>query len=370
VAESRATTIRVGLLILAGLVLLAFAISTIGGGTRFLRGSETLSAHFTHVNGLQVGAPIRLAGVNIGSVDEISFSNVNGPMYIIVTFWIEKSAASHVHTDSKALIRSLGILGDQFIELKSGSPTAPAAAPGSVLPSRDPIDYQALLQKKGADDVVGNMMAVSSQLRVLLDNLVQGNGLAAQLIRGGGNQQLDLATIRQTVDSFHKLALDVDATVKRVNSGQGVAGAMLSDRINGRKLLQNVSEAAATFNQTSKQLQLLVRRLNTGNGMIPQLIENRAFADSVMANVSASTFDLRQILHKINTGQGTVGKLINDPSMYYQVSAMMTTSGGWGVSMVNGLYGLTHPFAPPIQPQPGVVLNPQNQTCSPAASAP
>lgn len=368
-AESRATTIRVGLLILAGLVLLAFAIMTIGGGTRLFRGSETLSAHFTHINGLQVGAPIRLAGVNIGSVSEISFSDPHGPTFIIVKFWIDRSAASHVHIDSKALIRSLGILGDQFIEIKAGSPDSPTAAPGSVLPSRDPIDYQALLQRKGADDVVGNMMAVSSQLRALLDNLLQGNGLAAQIIKGGGNEQLDLATIRQTVDSFHKLALDIDTTVKRVNSGQGVAGAMLSDRINGRKLLQNVSEAAATFNQTSKQLQLLVKRLNTGNGMIPQLIENRAFADQVMANVSASTFDLREILHKINTGQGTVGKLINDPSVYYQVNEMLATSGGWGLSMMNGLYGLTHPFAPPIQPQSSMVLNPQNQTCSPASSA-
>jgi phospholipid/cholesterol/gamma-HCH transport system substrate-binding protein len=358
------------LLILAGIGLLAFAIMTIGGGTRLFRGSETLSAHFAHVNGLQVGAPVRLSGVNIGSVSDISFSDPNGPPYIIVTFWIDEAAESHIRTNSRALIRSLGILGDQFIEIKAGPPGAPVVAPGSVLPSRDPINYQALLQEKGADDIVGNMTAISSQLRVVLDELVQGNGLAAQLLRGGDNQELSLANVRQTVDSFRKVAEDIDATVKRVNSGKGVAGAMLSDRINGRKLLENVSEAAATLNQTSKQLQILVRRLNTGNGMIPQLIENRAFADRVMANVSSSTFDLSQILHKINTGQGTMGKLINDPSIYYQVNQMLTTSGGWGVSMMNGLYGLTHPFAPPNQPHSAEMLNPANQTCSPASSAP
>ena len=60
--------LRVGIVMVLGIAILAGAIFSIGGGLRWLSGSEELTARFQRVNGLQVGSPVYLSGVNIGSV--------------------------------------------------------------------------------------------------------------------------------------------------------------------------------------------------------------------------------------------------------------------------------------------------------------
>ena len=65
--------LRVGIVMVIGIAILAMAIFSIGGGLRWLSGSEELTARFQRVNGLQIGAPVHLSGVNIGSVASIQF---------------------------------------------------------------------------------------------------------------------------------------------------------------------------------------------------------------------------------------------------------------------------------------------------------
>jgi len=360
VAQSTSRTVRVGLLIFAGLVILAFGIMSIGRGSRWFTGSETLAARFHRVNGLQAGAPVRLAGVSIGSVARIKFLSDNPNQNLIeVTLWIRESAAAHVRVDSKAKIQSMGLLGDQYVEIGPGHPGSPPAPAGSMLPARDPIDYQTLLQAKGTGDLVANVMSVADSLHALLDQLNQGHGLLGQLIRGQGHGEprLNAAVVRQTLDDIGKLTTDLDHTVVSINQGRGVAGALVSDRVNGRRMLDNVTATLDTMHHTSEQLGEAASRFNQGRGLLPQLIENQGYGNEVMANLRSSSRDLSQILHKINTGQGTVGKLVNDPAVYYEVSGMLSSSGGWGFSLMRGFYNFFHPLAGPNPPEQSEMIN-------------
>jgi len=362
VAQSTARSIRVGLLILAGLVILAFGIMSIGMGSRWFTGSETLVARFHRVNGLQTGAPVRLAGVNIGSVARISFySEDPNESLISVTLWIRESAANHVRADSKAKIESMGMLGDQYVEITAGRPGSPPAPAGAVLEARDPIDYQTVLQAKGTGDLVANVMGIAQGLHTLLEQINQGNGFLGQLIRGQnqGERQLNAESVRDTLDNLSKLTTDLDRTVVSINQGHGVAGALLNNRTNGQRMLDHIGATFDTMHHTSEQLGEVAERLNSAHGLVPQLVENQAYGRQVMANLQSSSYDLSQILHKINTGQGTVGKLVNDPAVYYEVSGMLSGSGGWAFSMVHGFYNFFHPFAgpnPPEQPE-SVLIN-------------
>lgn len=352
--QSRSRTVRVGLLIFAGLAILAFGIMSIGMGSRWFTGSETLEARFHRVNGLQTGAPVRLAGVNIGSVARIRFSSDNPDESLIsVTLWIRQSAASHVRVDSKAKIQSMGLLGDQYVEIGPGHPGSPPAPPGSLLQVREPIDYQSILQAKGTGDLVSNVMGVAESLRVLLDQINQGNGLLGQLIRGQGQGEprLSVATVRRTLDDISKLTTDLDRTAVALNQGRGVAGTLMSNRIDGRRMLDNIAATFDTMHHTSEQLGEVASRFNQGHGLLPQLIDNQGDGDEVMANLRTSSQELSQILHKINTGQGTVGKLVNDPTVYNAVAGMLSSSGGWGFSLMQGFYNFFHPFAGPNPPQ-------------------
>jgi phospholipid/cholesterol/gamma-HCH transport system substrate-binding protein len=352
-------SLHVGLVMVLGISILALAIFSIGGGLRFLGGSEELTAQFRHVNGLQIGAPVHLSGVNIGSVSSIQFPRDPRANYVVVRISIVANAVERVHTDSVAKIESIGLLGDKFLLLTDGSPDTPSVGPGTLLRSQDPVNYESVLQSRGTTDMVANVIAISNSIRQLLDAINHGNGILAELIKGPANQQekpLTLASIRQPLDNFEKLTAQLDLMIDRINRGQGIVGAVISPRTNGQQMAANIvsaadsiSTASARFDQASIRLDDLVTRLDRANGLLPQLIEDRKYAGEVMSNLRRSSEDTRQVLDKINSRKGTLGLLINDPALYNGTNNLVNASG-WGVSLLKDLYSVSHPFSTTSSP--------------------
>lgn len=344
------------MVIAIAIAILCFSIFSIGHGSRLLTRSEIVEAHFHRINGLQTGAPVALSGVRIGAVDQIGFPSDPREAYVVVRMWVEQSAADRVRIDSLASISSMGLLGDKFVELSPGHPVSPAAEPGAVLPSRDPVDYESLLQKPGTEDLVSNLLAISSSMRSMLDAINQGNGLLSELIygqRGDERQRLTLASVNQTLTNVNQMSSQMNELLVKLNRSDGIAGAMMSDRTNGRQFLSTIQTAAASLQKTSDRLDKFVSHIEQGQGAIPQLVENKQYADELLANMRESSSDLKQIARKINSGQGTLGLMVNDPTLYAELKQLLGPgSGGWALRMFRGLYSATHPFEGPAQSPP------------------
>jgi phospholipid/cholesterol/gamma-HCH transport system substrate-binding protein len=263
----------------------------------------------------------------------------------------------------------MGLLGDKFVALTPGSASAPAATPDTILASVNPIDYEAILQREGTDDLIANIMAISGSLRSILTSVENGHGLLNELVRGEDanepKDRLTLASIQRTLDHVDKLSVALEQTMDRVNSGQGLVGAMLSDATNGKRFLDNIADMTTRIRQTSARLDTLIARFDKANGIVPQLMENKNFSDDVLPNLRQSSRDLKDILQKINTGKGTAGLMVNDPKLYDQLTSFMDSSGGWGLRFVNGFYNLTHPF---VSPSPSVAAQPVMLTESQAGA--
>lgn len=361
-------SLRVGVLMLVGAVILALGIFSIGGGVHWLTGTEVLRAHFARVNGLQVGAPVHLSGVNIGTVERLRFPKDPRANFVVVYLAVRDDAMPRVRVDSVAKVESMGLLGDKFLLLTSGSPTAPSIAPGALLKSEDPVNYAAFLEARGTSDLVANIIAISESVRSLLDSINQGHGVLAELIKGPSNpneKQLSLGSLQQTIDNASRLAEQLDLTVERINRGQGVLGALLNPHTNGHQILDNIASAATSLrttsvrlDETSQQLDELVARVRSAHGVLPQLMEDQRYAGELLGNLRRSSDDMRQILDKINRGQGTIGLLVNDPALYDNTTNLVSGSG-WGVSLLKGLYSVAHPFSstssPSYAPQPQAV---------------
>lgn len=355
--QEKTYALRVGIVMIIGIAILATAIFSLGGGLRLLSGNRELTMHFQHINGLRAGAPVYLSGVDIGSVSSIQFPSDRRANYVVVQASIEGNALARVRTDSVAKIESLGLLGDKFLLITAGSSDAPSADPSALLKSQNPINYQSLLQDNSGD-LVDNVIAISSSLRQILVTFNQGNGILAQLIEGSSNpdEQLALASFARTLKNIQTLTTQLDLTVDRVNQGQGVIGEMLSPETNGRRVVTNIAEAtdslrtaSARLDETSIQLEDLVGRINRANGLLPQLVEDQKYAGQVMNNLRRSSKDMLEVLDKVNSRQGTVGLLINDPSLYNDTTNLMAASG-WGFSLLIGMYRLSHPFGTTASP--------------------
>ena len=94
-------------------------------------------------------------------------------------------------------------------------------------------------------------------------------------------------------------------------------------------------------------------------------MENKDFSDDVITNIRQSSHDLKDILQKINSSQGTAGLIVNDPTLYNQLTGFMDNGGGWGLRFINGFYDLTHPFA---SPSPSAGAQPVMLTASQAGA--
>lgn len=347
-------SLRVGILIVVGAALLGAAIFSVGGGVQWFTSMATLRAHFERVNGLQAGAPIYLSGVNVGRVEEIRFPKNPRANFVVVYMSIRKNALRRVRVDSIAKIESMGLLGDKFLLITSGSMSAPSIKPDSLITSENPINYQSLLQARGTSDLVANIMAISNSVRELLQSINRGHGVIAQLIKGPSNPNekgFSLTSLQATMDNTARITAQLDLTLKRINRGQGLLGAVLSPRTNGRQIVNNFASAAGSLretsmrlDETSQQLQTLVARMNSAHGVLPQLMEDQNYGRQVLSNLRASSQDMHQILDKINDGQGTLGLLVNDPALYNKTNNLVSSSG-WGISLFKDLYNITHPFS-------------------------
>lgn len=366
-------------MIAAALALACFTIFTMGHGARIFRRTDIIETHFHRINGLQPGAPVALSGVNIGAVESIRFPSDRRADYVIVRMWIADADLERVRSDAVAEINTMGLLGDKFVEIAGGSPDAPAIGPDEVLAAHDPVDYQTLLQKQGASDMIANLIEISQSMRSILNSIDKGNGLLSEMIRGeqNGQPQLTLEDIRGTLINVNRLTAEMDVILAKVNRGEGLAGAMFSGKTNGEQLLKQVNSTAVGLDQTSHELNRLIDRFNTGNGVVQRLLSDQKYANRLLNNLQISLNDMKQILRKINDGQGSVGLAVNDPALYHEAKDFLGPNGsaGWGVKILNGLYSVTHPFShSPAATEPLTAPSSVNQTrgaqAAPMATAP
>src|SRR5574337_1398096 len=165
--------LRVGIFVLGLLSLFMVFVLTIGSQSRIFGRRYSLHAFFGTVEGLNVGAPVRLAGTSIGSVDDITFSKDLASKKIRVTMSLDARLQSRIREDSIASIGTIGLVGDKVLEITVGSPDRLVLPRDATITSVDPPDYAKLLQK--GDQIVNNVVKISDALGQLV-----GGGTGAE----------------------------------------------------------------------------------------------------------------------------------------------------------------------------------------------
>src|SRR5262249_3638531 len=267
---------RAGLLVLLALVTLVVTVLSLDEQRHFWERKITYEVHFARSNGLQEGAPVGLSGVSIGTVADITFPADPAARYRKVTTHVKTAAAPRIRRNTLASIRTIGLLGDRYIELTPGTNDAEPLEPGGIIPSLDPLDYEALFGQSG--DVVTNFAEVTAQLKDVLGHIQRGEGFLGALIydRQGGEGTVE--DLRHTMDHVEQATGALATIMKRVEKGEGLLGQLVRDTPESRKLVANLSEAARSVRQLST-------RLASGKGTLPKLFEDEAYGQRVLGNL-------------------------------------------------------------------------------------
>ncbi len=318
---------RVGMLVLAAIVILIVTVVSLGQEQHFWERKVHYRIHLVRTNGLQVGAQVSLSGVAIGSVTDMTLAPNPADNYIEVTFKVAQEVAPRIRENSVASIHTFGLLGDRYVELAPGTPDSPVIEPGGLVASIDPTDYEAVLGQSG--DIVTNVVEVTTSLKDVLQSIQRGEGLLGAMVRNKEFGDETLRDLRDSLANVKATSQSLSEVVGRVNRGQGVVGALLRDSKENRKLVAGLPRAVDSVHDVT-------RRLKDGRGTVPRLIGDEAYAKRVLGNLDRTLAELSEVVAKVNRGQGTLGKLVNDPALYDQTKGLV---GGAGNSWLLRLLG-------------------------------
>jgi phospholipid/cholesterol/gamma-HCH transport system substrate-binding protein len=337
------TKTRVGVILFAAMVLLAGAILFIGGTKGFFVRRTSYFARFSNSQGMVGGNQVRLAGVIVGAVRDIEVPRVPG-QDLTIHFDIERKYQHLVKTDSRAEIKTIGLLGDKFLEVTPGSADKPDLEPDHEIMAFRGAELEKILA--GSGDLVDNVVAISKSLKNILGRTEKGEGFLGEITSESENGQALSRSLRQTLDS-------VSGVMKDVRQGKGLVGRLLNDEKAGEKVLGELGSASASLNRilgtvekgtltghglvpallsdpegkrkffamvdslqaTADGLASFSKDLKSGDGLLGQLVSNGDFSKEFLGDLKKLSSHLANVAAKLDSKEGTAGKLIADPAV-------------------------------------------------------
>lgn len=145
--EDRAFELKVGIFIAVGLILFFIIVFSIGDVYLIKKGYH-IKVTFNYSNGISASAPVRLAGVNVGQIDKIDvfFDENEKKTKVRLLAWV-KDPKVKIERDAAALINTLGLLGEKYLEIFPGAKTDDILKNGDEIAGRDPIPTELIAEK-------------------------------------------------------------------------------------------------------------------------------------------------------------------------------------------------------------------------------
>lgn len=321
--------LRVGLTVIVASITLMVLIFLMTGTGGWLTHKITLRSYFDNAQGLRVGAPVRLAGVDIGNVTSIRIvpGRVADPVEVLMK--VNTQYAFDLHKDSSTIMSTAGILGETFIDIDSSTAKGPPVANGDTLAARDQPDIQDVV--RASQGTLQNMDSLIRRLDRIIAFIESGKGSIGKVIYDPGLYDRLNSTVAEfkglmddiesgkgsigpliTSDEVYKKAVaaidKVNALIDDLQAGKGSAGKLLKDP----ELYQNTNKTIANLRQ-------LTDDMNAGKGALGKFSHDQEFANKLQETIN----NLAALTDRLEKGEGTAGMLFKDPALYNNSNKML-----------------------------------------------
>ncbi len=329
---------KVGILVAVALLIVAALILQQNWGLAWFTQSVKAITYLHDVGGLKPGAPVWLAGIEIGHVRQVSIvppevipgndvifrqlgelrkqiesvnpreptasqitenlqdrvRNLKADLrFVEVRLDIRQQYLNRISKDSEVAIESRGLIGDSFLQITAGTLGVPPSKRGDyyVIEGVHTAGFREIMT--GANDVIANFGVLSDQVKNIAMKINPervGEGLAQTI------QDMQ-ATLRQADNTFARATL----LIEDLRNGEGSFGRLVSDPT----LYQRLTEALERFNKIADDMQ-------NGSGTLPKLMHDPAIFDH--ANETLRKAEV--MMDRIEKGEGTLGRLSKDQQLY------------------------------------------------------
>lgn len=349
---TRSTEIRVGIFVFGALL--------VGGLTAFIVGQQRYvfdkfveyTAEFQDVKGLRVGNVVRVAGISVGTVKDVSFAEdgrVQVRFRIAERFTsrirgnprsIPDESATDVPQPSRASIASKGMLGDMLIEVSIGDTRLPVWPPERSLPTRTGSVDLMVTAGRVMTEVEGTVQnlrsatepfadqrfsrdlgTIAANLARISTDLNEGQGAIARMIHDpemGEEFQATLANLRATSNELAQATRSVRQVADEVRAGDGSMHRLIYGN--------EAADAAGNIGQAAGEVAIALRTIREGDSTLHGLMYGNE-GEELLANLTRASADIADITHDVRAGRGTIGGLLVDPSIYEDVKRLVGDLG-------------------------------------------
>jgi phospholipid/cholesterol/gamma-HCH transport system substrate-binding protein len=312
--KNKLAGVRVGLLVLAAIAILILTIFAVSGDITWFRKKTIVRTYMSNVDGLHKGAEVRFSGVKIGSVSDINLSpkipaDEKAPDLIEIVMEISGTlngvdAVQRIRTDSLAVLKGAGVLGDNIIDITPGTTQGQPIQDGAVIKS---------YATKSVGDIINASKTAMDNLNVITENI---KDVTANIREGEGSIGRFLKD--ETIyTNLNKTVLQAEALMSSIRRGEGTAGRLISDPA----LYNRANELVASFQASADQIKTVLADTQAGKGTVGKLLKDEELYNrtrELMVKFEATADKLDNTIAKVNRGEGTVGKLLHEEQLYQE----------------------------------------------------
>ena len=276
--------LKIGLASIFAIIMTIFLIVLLSGEGGFSWQQYGLKTRFDNIAGLRPGAPVRVAGVDVGSVSDAAFDGNR----VEVTMKVNEKYKHLITTESVAVLGSVSLLGEAAVDITAASGGTPVPEWGYVKsgPAAGSLTEVATQATAGIE-----------QLTAVLADVRAGRGTIGQLL---------------TNDSLYRelntLVASAEEVARNVSSGRGTIGRLAND-----------PAAAQALEATLQNLQDVTARIRAGEGSIGKFLTD----DALSRNLTSMATNVDAITARLSKGQGTAGALLTERELYDRMNSMM-----------------------------------------------
>jgi phospholipid/cholesterol/gamma-HCH transport system substrate-binding protein len=291
---------KIGLFFIVGIALFLVAIElTLGLG--ILKRRYPIYADFPDVQGLDVGADVRLAGLKAGRVAGLAIEERHVRVKMLIDRGLQLKKDSVARLDFRALS------GERFVAISLGSPTAKTAEPGDTIDGETPAGFA---------DAVDQLSRVAENVSDLAESLrTNSDRLLASLAD----------VVEQNRDALGDTAQHLASITGKLDRGTGTLGLLLNDPA----LYERATSALGDVQQSVRDLGSVARNLSDGRSTLGKLVtRDDGLYEQVRQTVddlSATAQNAQEITDRLRQGEGTLGMALNDPSLYNEAQDTLHT---------------------------------------------
>lgn len=275
-------------------IVVVLAVVALYTGVNFLKGINVFYKPtmyygvYEKVNGLQTSNPVVLNGFKIGQVKSVELLD-GGRSGLLVTMIVYEDV--QIPRDSRAALKSADLLGSMQIDIKLGKSSVMAQSGDTLTPSIegdlvDEVNAQLRPIKVKAESLISSVDSVIRVIEVILNPESQANLIAS------------FSGIKNAVTSLEQTTFRLDTLIRE-------------ERMRISAIFQNIENITHTLSHNSDNLTRIIENFAA-------ISDNLAKADVALTINQANEVlsEVKVIVEKINSGEGSMGLLINDDQLY------------------------------------------------------